>query len=145
MTPSTAIPETAIPEQMQAFVLKAYGGPGHTDLEEVPVPRPGSRQLLVMVRAAGLNPVDFKTRKGLVRVIQGYRLPVVLGNELAGEVIACGDQVRRFRVGDRVFARVAKDEMGAFAQFATVDEDHAAVIPESLDFATAAAIPLAGL
>jgi NADPH:quinone reductase-like Zn-dependent oxidoreductase len=130
---------------MQAFVLKAYGGPERTVLEEVPVPKPGLRQLLVMVRAAGLNPVDFKTRKGSVRPIQSYRLPVVLGNELAGEVIECGDHVRRFHVGDRVFARVAKNRMGAFAQFAVVDEDHAAVMPARLDFATAAAIPLAGL
>jgi len=139
------MPSTTMPQQMQAFVLKAYGGPELTSLEEVPVPKPGSRQLLVRVRAAGLNPVDFKTRKGSVRIIQRYRLPAVLGNELAGEVIACGDQVRHFRVGDRVFARVDKGRMGAFAQFAVVEEDHAAVIPASLDFATAAAIPLAGL
>lgn len=139
------MPSTTIPQRMQAFVLKAYGGPELTRLEELPVPRPGSRQLLISVRAAGLNPVDFKTRRGDLRLVQHYRLPAVLGNELAGEVIACGDQVRRFRVGDRVFARVSKERMGAFAQFAVVEEDHAAVIPASLDFATAAAIPLAGL
>ena len=134
-----------MPQQMQAFVLKAYGGPEFTRLEEVPVPKPGSRQLLVSVRAAGLNPVDFKTRRGWVRLFQRYRLPAVLGNELAGEVIACGEQVRHFRVGDRVFARLAKNRMGAFAQFAIVEEDHAAMIPASLNFASAAAIPLAGL
>jgi alcohol dehydrogenase len=136
---------TTIPQQMHAFVLKAYGGPKLAGLEQVPVPKPGPQQLLVRVRAAGLNPVDFKTRKGGLRVVQSYRLPVVLGNELAGEVVACGDQVRRFRVGDRVFARVDKSRMGAFAQFAIVEEDHAAAIPASLDFTTAAAIPLAGL
>ena len=134
-----------MPQQMLAFVLKAYGGPELAALEQVPVPKPSSRQLLVGVRAAGLNPVDFKTRRGDLRLVQRFRLPAVLGNELAGEVIACGDQVRRFRIGDRVFARVAKNMMGAFAQFAVVEEDHAAVIPASLDFATAAAIPLAGL
>ena len=130
---------------MLAYVLRRYGGPEGSSLMEVPEPKPSSRQLLVKVRAAGLNPVDYKTRKGWVQLFQSYRLPVVLGNELAGEVIACGDQVRRFRVGDRVFARVAKNGMGAFAQVAVVDEDHAAVMPTSLDFATAAAIPLAGL
>ena len=130
---------------MLAYVLKRYGRPEGSSLMEIPQPKPSSRQILVKVRAAGLNPVDFKTRNGWVRIIQSYRLPVVLGNELAGEVIACGDQVQRFRVGDRVFARMAKDRMGAFAQFAAVEEDHAAVIPASLDFATAAAIPLAGL
>jgi NADPH:quinone reductase-like Zn-dependent oxidoreductase len=114
---------------------------------EVPAPKPGSRQLLVRVRAAGLNPVDFKTRMGDVRLrlVQPYRLPVVLGNELAGEVMACGDEVQRFRAGDRVFARVDKDRMGGFAEFAVVEEDHAALIPASLDFANAAAVPLAGL
>ncbi|MFP3568242.1 NADP-dependent oxidoreductase [Paraburkholderia sp. SIMBA_030] len=101
--------------------------------------------MLVSVHAAGLNPVDFKTRRGDLRLVQRYRLPAVLGNELAGEVIVCGDQVRRFRVGDRVFARVAKNRMGAFAQFALVEEEHAAAIPASLNFVTAAAIPLAGL
>jgi alcohol dehydrogenase len=101
--------------------------------------------MLVRVCAAGLNPVDFKTRRGDLRPVQGYRLPTVLGNELAGEVVAHGVQVSRFRVGDRVFARVAKKMMGAFAQYALVDEDHAAAIPENLDFVTAAAVPLAGL
>jgi len=134
-----------LPQQMKAFVLKSYGGPENTVLEKVPSPMWGPRQLLVRVRAAGLNPVDFKTRRGDLRLVQRYRLPTVLGNELAGEVIACGDQVRRFRVGDRVFARVAKDRMGAFAEFAVVEEDHAALIPPRLDFVTAAAIPLAGL
>lgn len=141
MMPSPAMPQ----QQMQAFVLKSYGGPELGALEDVPVPKHSSRQMLVRVRASGLNPVDFKTRRGDLRLVQRYRLPVVLGNELAGEVIACGEQVRRFHVGDRVFARVAKDRMGAFAQFAVVEEDHAALIPASLDFATAAAIPLAGL
>lgn len=130
---------------MQAFVLKAYGGPECAGLTQVQLPEPAARQLLVRVRAAGLNPVDFKTRRGDLRLVQRYRLPVVLGNELAGEVVACGDQVRRFRIGDRVFARVAKSTMGAFAQFAVVEDDHAAVMPASLDFVTAAAIPLAGL
>jgi NADPH:quinone reductase-like Zn-dependent oxidoreductase len=130
---------------MLAYVLRRYGRPEGASLMEVPAPKAGSRQLLVRVRAAGLNPVDFKTRNGDLRLVQPYRLPVVLGNELAGEVIACGSGVQHFRAGDQVFARVAKDRMGAFAQFAVVEEEHAAVIPASLDFATAAAIPLAGL
>jgi alcohol dehydrogenase len=140
-----AVGNQGLPQRMQAFVLKAYGGPECTSLTQVPLPEPASRQLLVRVRAAGLNPVDFKTRRGDLRPVQRYRLPVVLGNELAGEVVACGDQVQRFRVGDRVFARVDKSTMGTFAQFAVVEDDDAAVMPASLDFATAAAIPLAGL
>jgi D-arabinose 1-dehydrogenase-like Zn-dependent alcohol dehydrogenase len=69
----------------------------------------------------------------------------VLGNELAGEVVAVGSDVKRFRVGDRVFARVAKDRAGAVAEQACVDENDAALMPRNLDFTAAAAEPLAGL
>jgi alcohol dehydrogenase len=69
----------------------------------------------------------------------------VLGNELAGEVVAVGRDVERFRAGDRVFARVAKDRGGAFAEQACVDEEHAALMPRNLDFTAAVAVPLAAL
>jgi NADPH:quinone reductase-like Zn-dependent oxidoreductase len=130
---------------MRAYVLKHYGGPEGALLMDVPAPAPRSRDILVEVRAAGLNPVDFKFRQGKLRAILRPRLPFVLGNELAGEVIAVGSEVKRFRVGDHVFARVAKDRAGAFAEQACVEEDHAAHMPRNLDFTAAAAVPLAGL
>jgi NADPH:quinone reductase-like Zn-dependent oxidoreductase len=130
---------------MRAYVLKHYGGPEGSLLMDVPVPAPRPRDILVEVRAAGLNPVDFKFRQGKLRAIHRPKLPLVLGNELAGEVVAVGGEVTRFRVGDRVFARVAKDRAGAFAEQACVDEDDAAHMPRNLDFAAAAAVPLAGL
>jgi NADPH:quinone reductase-like Zn-dependent oxidoreductase len=92
-----------------------------------------------------VNPVDFKFRQGKLRVILRPKLPFVLGNDLAGEVIAVGRDVKRFRVGDRVFARVAKNRGGAFAEEACVDDDYAALMPRELDFTAAAAVPLAGL
>ncbi len=130
---------------MKAFVLKAYGGPEGTQLVDVPAPQPGPRDILVDVRAAGLNPVDFKFRQGKLRAIYRPKLPYVLGNEFAGEVKAVGSDVKRFRVGDRVFARVEKDHAGAFAKQACVDQDVAALMPRGLDFAAAAAVPLAAL
>src|SRR5882757_1755423 len=130
---------------MLAYVLRRYGGPEGSSLMEVPVPTLGRRDILVDVRAAGLNPVDFKFRQGKLRAILRPKLSFVLGNELAGEVIAVGSDVKRFRRGYRVFARVAKDRAGAFAEQACVDEDHAAHMPRDLDFTAAAAVPLAGL
>jgi alcohol dehydrogenase len=130
---------------MRAYVLKHYGGPEGSRLMDVPAPTTRPRDILVVVRAAGLNPVDFKFRQGKLRAILRPKLPFVLGNELAGEVIAVGSDVKRFRVGDRVFARVAKDRAGAFAEQACVDEDDAAHMPRNLDFTAAAAVPLAGL
>ena len=130
---------------MRAYVLKHYGGPEGAQLMDVPAPTPRPRDILVEVRAAGLSPVDFKFRQGKLRAILRPKLPLVLGNELAGEVITVGSYVKRFRVGDRVFARVAKDRAGAFAEQACVDEDDAAHMPRYLDFTAAAAVPLAGL
>jgi alcohol dehydrogenase len=130
---------------MRAYVLKHYGGPEGSLLMDVPAPTPRPRDILVGVRAAGLNPVDFKFRQGKLRAILRPKLPLVLGNELAGEVIAVGGGVTGFRVGDRVFARVAKDRAGAFAEQACVDQDDAAHMPRNLEFAAAAAVPLAGL
>jgi NADPH:quinone reductase-like Zn-dependent oxidoreductase len=130
---------------MRAYVLKHYGGPEGSLLMDVPVPAPRPRDILVEVRAAGLNPVDFKFRQGKLRAILRPKLPLLLGNELAGEVIGVGHEVKRFRVGDRVFARVAKGRLGAFAEQACVDEDDAAYMPRNLDFTAAAAVPLAGL
>lgn len=130
---------------MQAYVLERYGGPDGARLTSVPAPAMRPADILVEVRAAGLNPVDVKFREGKLRAISRVRLPFVLGNELAGVVVGMGAQAKRFRVGDRVFARVSKNRGGAFAEQACVDESYAALIPEPLDFAAAAAVPLAGL
>jgi alcohol dehydrogenase len=130
---------------MRAYVLRHYGDPEGSLLMDVPAPASRPSDILVEVRAAGLNPVDFKFRQGKLRAILRPKLPFVLGNELAGEVIAIGSDVKRFRVGDRVFARVAKDRAGAFAEQACVSEDDAALMPRNLDFTAAAAVPLAGL
>jgi NADPH:quinone reductase-like Zn-dependent oxidoreductase len=90
---------------MLAYVLSRYGRPEGSLLMEVPAPRLRSRDILVDVRVAGLNPVDFKFRQGKLRAIYRPRLPLVLGTEFAGEVVAVGGEVKRFSVGDRVFAR----------------------------------------
>lgn len=130
---------------MRAYVLQRYGGADGAALIEFPAPKPGPRELLIAVRAAGLNPVDVGFRKGKLRPLYRLNLPIVLGCELAGEVAAVGAQVTRFKVGDRVFARVEKHRPGAFAEQAVVGEDCVAQIPAGLDFETAAGTPLAAL
>ena len=130
---------------MRALVLRRYGGPEQIALSDVPEPSAGPGELLVRVHAAGLNPVDLKTRAGAMRLIHNYRLPIVMGSDLSGVVEAVGPGVTRFAKSDRVFARVTKDVMGAFAEYSVVREEHAARMPATLDFVSAAAVPLAGL
>lgn len=130
---------------MKALVLTRYGGPESVTLREVEKPSPSAGEVLVRIRAAALNPVDFKIREGQLKPVLKYDLPVVMGNELAGVVEAVGPGVSHFSPGDRVFARTAKDAMGGFAEYAVVSAELLARIPEKLDFAHAASIPLAGL
>ena len=130
---------------MNAFVLTRYGGPEAAEFRQIPLPEPKRGEIRIRVRAAGLNPVDFKIRKGMLAILVKYGFPIVLGNELSGTVDAIGEGARRFVLGDEVFARVEKVTMGAFAEYACVPERLVARKPRSLDFAQAAVVPLAGL
>jgi alcohol dehydrogenase len=130
---------------MKAYVLKHYGGPEAMELRDVPVPEPAAGEVRVRVRAAGLNPVDYKIREGKLKPITKFALPIVAGSELSGTVDALGPGVTRFAVGDDVFARVAKETMGAFAEKICLREDLVAPKPTTLDFDQAAAVPLAAL
>src|SRR5260221_8907491 len=87
---------------MRAYVLRHYGGPEGSLLMDVPAPAPRPRDILVEVRAAGLNPVDFKFRQGKLRAILRPKLPLVLGNELAGEVIVVGGPLTPILGGGRL-------------------------------------------
>lgn len=130
---------------MRAYILTRYGDANAMELRDVPEPIPGCGEVLIRVRAAGLNPVDYKIREGKLRLVNRLDLPQVAGSELSGVIEEIGLGVTRFAVGDRVFARVAKKKLGAFAPYAVVDQTLVARAPESLDFADAAGLPLAGL
>ena len=127
---------------MKAFVLSRYG---HAALGDVSLREPGPQDVVIRVHAVGLNPVDYKTRDGVLRLIRNYPLPIAMGNELAGVVERVGAKVTRFKAGERVFARVDKTWMGALAELCPVDESLVAHAPTSIDLVTAAAVPLAGL
>jgi alcohol dehydrogenase len=128
---------------MRAVVIDRYHGP--VEERELPTPKPRHDDLLVKVHAASVNPVDFKIRDGKVKVLLKYDMPLTLGNDLSGEVVAVGDQVTRFKVGDAVYARLHKDRIGSFAEYALVREIAAARKPSSLSHEEAASIPLVGL
>ena len=130
---------------MQTCYIERYGNADVVQVGELPTPEPGPGEVLFRMEAASVNPVDFKTRAGMLRALQSYRMPAILGNDAAGVVTALGPGMADFRVGDRVAARLDKARMGAFAEFVLARPRHLARIPEGVSFAQAAAVALAGL
>jgi len=130
---------------MKAARAHGYGKNDVVRVEEAPRPSPGPKDLLVEVHAAGVNPVDYKIVRGGLKRIRKETFPLVLGSELSGVVVERGAEVKRFQVGDAVFARVQKDRTGTFAELALVAEEDAAKKPDGTTHVEAASIPLAGL
>ncbi|MFF4394937.1 NADP-dependent oxidoreductase [Streptomyces sp. NPDC001480] len=128
---------------MRAFVVTKYKEP----LQEAEVPEPtvGEHDVLVRVEAAGLNPLDEKIRAGEFKQILPYKLPMILGNDVAGTVIRVGTAVRGFKPGDEVYARPAQDRIGTFAERIAVAEDDLALKPASISMEEAGSLPLVAL
>lgn len=130
---------------MKAFILDRYGSKVALRTGEMPDPEVGEDDVLVQVHAAGVNPLDSKIRSGEFKLILPYRLPLVLGHDVAGVVIRVGARVRRFRAGDEVYARPDDGRIGTFAEFVSIKEDSLAHKPNNLTMEEAASIPLVGL
>lgn len=130
---------------MKAFVLDRYGEKASIRLADVPEPDVGDDDVLVRVHAASVNPLDARIRDGDFKLILRYRLPLVLGNDVAGVVTHVGAGVQRFKPGDEVYARPAKDRIGTFAEFIAMNEADVAIKPKNLTMEEAASIPLVGL
>jgi NADPH:quinone reductase-like Zn-dependent oxidoreductase len=100
---------------------------------------------LVQIHAAGVNLLDSKIRNGEFKRILPYRLPLILGHDVAGVVVGVGSRVRRFKQGDEVYARPPDGRIGAFAEFIAIRENDVAIKPRALSMEEAASIPLVGL
>lgn len=130
---------------MKAFVLERYGKKRELKLAEMPMPQLRDDEVMVEVHAAGVNLLDAKIRNGEFKLILPYRLPVILGHDVAGVVVKSGPLARRFKVGDEVYARVDDFRIGTFAAFVPVKEASLAIKPSGLTMEEAASIPLVGL
>ncbi len=130
---------------MKAFVLERYGKKGALRSADVPVPALRDDEVLVEVHAAGVNLLDSKIRDGEFKLILPYRLPLILGHDVAGVVVKVGPHVRQFKPGDEVYARVDDFRIGTFAEFVPVKETSLAFKPANLTMEEAASIPLVGL
>ena len=128
---------------MRAFVVDSYKQPLHEAV--VPEPTVGDHDVLVTITAAGLNQLDEKIRMGEFKQLLPYELPLVLGHDVAGTVIAVGPQVEGFRPGDAVFARPRDGRIGTFAERIALHQDDLAHAPSTISPVEAASLPLVAL
>lgn len=139
-------------ETMKAMVYREYGPPNVLHLEDVPVPRPEANEVLIKVRATTVTTGDVNLRgfsfvpsglKSMARLVLGINKPnkTILGTEVAGDVIAVGSNVKRFKVGDAVFG-IGSSHLGAYAEYVCRKAEGSIVLkPKSLSYEEAAAIP----
>ena len=131
---------------MNAAVLNNYDKKGtNLEIKEMAIPSPEAGEVLVKVYTAAVNPLDNMVIRGEVKLIVPYKVPLVMGNELAGIVEKVGSSVTKFKIGDRVYGRMPLAKIGAFAEYAAVAENALAIIPDYLSFDEAATVPLTAL
>jgi len=130
---------------MKAFVLERYGKKRELKSTEMPEPELRDDEVLVEVHAAGVNLLDTRIRDGEFKLILPYRLPLVVGHDVAGVVVRVGRRVQQFRPGDEVYARPDDFRIGTFAEFVAVKEASLALKPKGVSMVEAASLPLVGL
>lgn len=123
-------------KKMKAIVIKEFGAPEVMKLEEVETPTPNKDQVLVRVKAAGVNPVDTYIRAG--QYANAPNLPFTPGKDAAGIVEAVGEGIEKIKVGDRVFT--AGSISGTYAEFALCEEDQVAPLPDNVSFSQGAGV-----
>jgi NADPH:quinone reductase-like Zn-dependent oxidoreductase len=127
---------------MKAVVLHEYGGPEKLRFEDnVPEPQIGGGTVLIEAAAASVNPIDWKLRSGMRRKDFPLSFPAILGRDVSGVVRAVGTNVKHFKPGDRVLAL----SNATYAELVAVDDSDVTHLPDGVDLADAAAIPLVAL
>ena len=132
---------------MKAIAINEFGGRDKLQLMDLPLPEVKENEILIKIKAAGVNPVDWKIREGYIKDLFPYDFPIILGWDAAGIVKQAGSKVTRFKEGDEIFAYCRKPSVhgGAYAEYIVLEEEHAAIKPKNISFEEAASIPLAAL
>lgn len=128
---------------MKSIVITKYGGPDVLEIREMPKPDISKDNVLVNVYFAGINPVDFKIRKGMAFFMTGFKFPKIPGGEISGVVENAPEGVS-FKTGDRVFAML-NFKGGGYAEYVSLKPEWLCKMPENISFREAAGVPLAGL
>lgn len=131
---------------MKAAVLPHYDKrQTRLEVRDVDVPMPNEHEVLVKIHSAAVNPLDNMIIRGEVKLIVPYKMPLIMGNEFSGVVEKTGSSITQFKIGERVYGRMPLSKIGAFAEYAAIDENALALVPEYLTHDKAATVPLTAL
>ena len=130
---------------MRTCVIKTFGGPEVLEIVDTNEPIIKKNQLAIKVEVSSINPIDWKQRKGNHRFILGSPFPITLGYDVCGVVLYVGNDVKKFKVGDRVLGVLDNKYGGAYSEIAVGTEKCFVLVPESVSSIDAAAIPMVGL
>lgn len=130
---------------MKAVFINQYGSAELLQYADVEKPQIKSDQMLVKVHASSVNPIDWKIRSGMIQLLTGYNFPLILGFDVAGVVEEVGNSVTGFQAGDSIYAFLDSLPGGAYAEYAAVSERAACLLPNTMSYEQAAAVPLAAL
>ncbi|QHE86355.1 NADP-dependent oxidoreductase [Hydrogenophaga sp. BPS33] len=130
---------------MKAFIIDRYGKNETGRVADMPEPEVGDDDVLIQIHAASVNALDMKIMSGEFKMILPYRLPLIMGNDVAGMVVRVGARVRNFKPGDEVYARPDDDRIGTFAEFIAVKASSLALKPKNLSMVETASLPLVAL
>jgi len=130
---------------MKAFIIEKYNKKIDLKLAEVPIPAFADDEVLVEVYAAGLNLLDSKIKTGEFKLLLPYKLPLILGHDVAGVIIKVGKDVKKFKIGDEVYSRLSDFHIGTFAEYIAVNEKDLALKPAKISMEEAASLPLVAL
>ena len=130
---------------MKAVQIEKYSKEINVKINNIPIPECKDNEVLIKVKAAAVNPLEILILTGSVKLIQDYKMPLTLGNELSGIIEEVGKNVTEFKKGDKVYSRLPIDKIGALAEYVSVNADAISHMPKILDFNEAVAVPLTGL
>jgi NADPH:quinone reductase-like Zn-dependent oxidoreductase len=130
---------------MKAFIIKKYDKKASLEFVDVPVPKIKDDEVLVEIHASALNLLDAKIKSGEFKMILPYKLPLILGHDVAGIITQVGKNVKKLKVGDEVYSRTSDFHIGTFAEFIAIPENDVSLKPKNLTMEEAASVPLVAL
>ncbi|MDQ0782041.1 NADP-dependent oxidoreductase [Chryseobacterium sp. W4I1] len=130
---------------MKAFSISRYKKDGELQLVNLPEPSVKEDEVLVEIHAASVNQLDSKIKSGEFKMILPYKMPLILGHDVAGVIRKTGSKVKNFKTGDEIYARASDFHIGTFAEFISISEKDVALKPNNLTMEEAASVPLVGL